>query len=180
MKKGFLITLVCLGSLVSGCAMMTPKYASDIEVASESDPKVNLAAFKDYAWERAGVLLVDKEGQWEPPSFDMDSEAKFLIDSQLRGKGLTENSANPDLLLVITFGVNMDALKSVKVEKEEYEIIQNVPAGALVLILVDASTQKPVWIGAARAEVQKDLDEATVKARLKYAVDGMFRDYPAI
>ena len=177
-KKGFYGVVLVVVAVLAGCAM-TPEYARDIEVAAEAAPQVDLKGYSRYGWYGAGAVLVDEEGRWEPPSFDVDSEIRFLVDSQLRGKGLTEDSVKPDLLMVMTLGVNMDALKTLKVDKEEHGVIRNVPSGALVLMLVDASTSKPVWIGAARADVKQGLDEATVKARLKYAVERVFSDYPS-
>ncbi len=173
MKKFWVSSLVLLISLLSACAM-TPEYAKDIEYASETDPTVKMDGFKSYAWLAAAAIVNDSEGRWEPPALDVDSEIKFLADANLRNKGLTEDSANPELLAVFTIGLDMDALKTIKLDEASEGMIKNVPQSALVLMLVNAQTLVPVWIGAAKAEVKNGLSEETVKARLKYAIDGMF------
>lgn len=173
MKKFWVSGLVLLMSLLSACAM-TPDYAKDIEYASETDPTVKMDGFKSYAWLAAAAIINDPENRWEPPAMDVDSEVKFVADANLRNKGLTEDSANPDLLAVFTIGLNMDALKTIKVDEASEGMIKNVPQSALVLMLVNAKTLVPVWIGAAKADYQEGLSEEVVKARIKYAIDGIF------
>jgi Domain of unknown function (DUF4136) len=174
MKLGFVVLLV---SLLAACAS-TPEYAQDIEVQAESDPKVNLSSYKSYAWLGAAGVINDRAGRWEPPTFDVDGEVRFQIDQNLRAKGLSESSSGPEIAVAFSIGLDMEALKTVKIEGTNRGMIENVPQGALVVMLVDVATNMPIWVAAARAEVQEGADEATVKARIKYAVDTMFESYP--
>jgi hypothetical protein len=173
-QLGFAVLLI---SLLSACAV-TPDYAKDIEVKAESDPKVDLSGFKSYGWIGAAGIINDQAGRWEPPSFDVDGEVRFQIDQNLRAKGLNENSATPELAVAFSIGLDMEALKTVRIEGSNKGMIENVPQGALVVMLVDAATMVPIWVGAARAEIQEGLDEETVKARIKFAIERMFEDYP--
>ena len=75
MKKVFYpVTLLILTILLSACAT-----TKDIKVETASDPKVNLDAYKTYAWLGSAEILHDPEGQWLPPKFDISSDLKFLI-----------------------------------------------------------------------------------------------------
>ena len=104
MKK-YLFTLVTLMVLLSGCATGVTK---DIMVKTDSDPKANLAGYKSYAWLGSAAIVFDDKGRWEPPQFDADAEIKFLIDRELRNRGMTEDSANPDLVIAFAAGHRTD------------------------------------------------------------------------
>ena len=62
-------------------------------------------------------IVNDPLGKWEPPGFDADAEIKFLIDRELRKRGMSQNSIDPDLVVVFAAGIDMDALE-LKVDPE--------------------------------------------------------------
>ena len=79
--------------LFSACSSVPTK---DIEFEAAADPKVRFAGYKSYAWLAEATILRDPDGHWKPPSFDADSEIRFLIDRELRGRGMTESASDPD------------------------------------------------------------------------------------
>ena len=175
MNKRSLAGLIILALLVSGCATAITK---DIQVDAEADPKANFKGYKSYTWLGSAAVLYDSAGKWEPPQFDADAEIKFLIDRELRKRGMVEDSVSPDMVVAYAAGIDMDTLR-IKVDpKSNISTLENVPQGALTVVLVDADTGVAIWAGQATAEIRQDPDQEMVKKRLDYAVSSMFKKLP--
>lgn len=171
----YLFTLATLMVLLSGCASSVTK---DIVVETSSDPKADLTGYKSYSWLGSAAIVFDETGRWEPPQFDADAEIKYLIDRELRDRGMMENSANADLIVAYAAGINMDSM-NIKVDPESgLEQLANTPIGALSVILVDAATGQAVWIGVARADIQENQTPEASRKRLDFAVSEMFHGLP--
>ena len=166
---------VVFSLLLAGCTTVPVK---DIQFDSEADPKANFSGYKSYGWLGSAAILNDATGQWEPPSFDADTEVKFLIDRELRKRGLSETAYNPDLVVAFALGVDMDALGLKKDPNTKMEILGNVPKGGLVIALIDDQTGFIIWLGVAEAEVREKPDDVTAKARLDYAVTQLLKRIP--
>jgi len=167
---------------------------SDITLEAGADPRANMGGYTRYAWLGAGAELNDPEGRWQPPDFDVGSELKFLIDRELRAKGMSEASEAPDMLVAFLIVVDMEAqLDALGVEdnaalaqpdaaKEasgdatqsgtEEWAVPEVGKGGLLIMMVDSRTHELVWVGGATADI-KNLDGEQAKARLDYAVKGL-------
>lgn len=161
--------------LFSACNTVPTK---DIELQSEADPKVRFAGYERYTWLAEAAILRDPGGRWEPPSFDADAEIKFLVDRELRARGMLEDASRPDLYVAFAVGVDMEALKLKQDPESELETMTNVPSGGLFLALVDADTGFVAWAGVATAELMENPDDATTKARLDYVVTQLIRTVP--
>ncbi len=161
-------------SLLIGCATVP---TGDIEVTTETDPKVNLQGYKTYAWVGTAQLLNDPMGQWEPGKVDLDSELRFLIDRELRGKKLTQTTNQPDLLVGFVAGVDMSVLGIKKDPESRMMVLKNTPKGALVVLLIDSNTLYPVWVGSAVANVNQERSTEEMQKRLDYAVRSMFSEF---
>ena len=173
MKNNLFIAFALI-VFVSGCASVT----KDIRVETEANPKTNFSGYASYSWLGSAAILYDPEGKWEPPQFNADAEIKFLIDRELRARGMTESSASPDLVVAYAAGIDMDTLK-VEIDPESsLETLTNVPMGALIIALVDANTGVAIWAGVATAEIQDNPDHEVIKKRLDYAVSSMFKRLP--
>ena len=173
MKKFFYpVAFFILSILLSACSSTMTK---DIEVETASDPKVNLKAYKKYAWLGSAALLNDPEGKWQPAKFDISSDIKFLIDRELRNNGLSE-VADQDAEVAISFftGVDMEA-KGLKADpKTNVEIPTNVPKAALIVVALDIQTGFVIWMGVATGDINDKATVETTKARIDYAVTKMF------
>lgn len=174
MKRIIYIAFSCVLMALVGCSTVT----KDIEVSAESDPKASFAGYKTYTWLGAAAIVFDEAGRWEPPKFDADTEIKFYIDKELRTRGMSESTANPDLVVAFAAGIDMDNIEFVKNSETQLETLKNIPKGALMIILVDANSGQPLWVGAAAADLQENADIATAKVRLEYAVTEMFKKLP--
>jgi hypothetical protein len=161
--------------LLAGCTSVPTK---DIELDAQADPKANFAGYKSYAWLGAAGILNDPYGKWEPPTFDADAEIKYLIDRELRKRGLFQNSADPDMFVAFAAGIDMEALE-LKVNPEtQMDHVENVPQGGLLIAFIDSETGFVIWGGVATADMQDNPDADTVKARLDYAVTGLLKKLP--
>jgi hypothetical protein len=173
--KSILFTLLTTLLLVAGCAT---SVTSDITIESESDPTIKFSGYTSYTWLGSAAILYDPAGQWEPPGFDADAEITFLIDGELRQRGMSEDSANPDLIVVFAAGIDMAAMIEKIDPDSSIASLKNVPEGGLVVVLIDARTGIAVWAGLATAEIQQSPEPEVIKQRLKYAVASMFKQLP--
>jgi hypothetical protein len=161
--------------MLGGCANQN---TSDIVIDTDSDPKANLAGYKTYAWFGTAAVLNDPEGNWNPPDFDAGAEIGFLIDRELRARGMIESQSDPDLLVMYGVGIDMENVEFKIDPDSEMEELANVPRGALAVILVDADTSLAIWAGVATAEMKQNPDSEIVRQRLDYAISSMFRQMP--
>jgi hypothetical protein len=175
MNKNYVLPFVMVFMLLSGCASVPTK---DIQVDAQANPKANFSGYKTYAWLGSAAIVNDAYGQWEPPGFDADTEIKYLMDRELRKRGMLEKSVDPDLIVAFAAGINMDAL-GLKVDPEtKMDMLANVPQGALVIVLLDRASGFVIWVGVATAEILESPDTLTVKARLDYAVTQLLKKLP--
>ncbi len=161
--------------LLCGCASVPTK---DIRVETQADPKTNFGGYKTYAWLGSAAVVNDPYGQWKIPSFDAVAEIKYLIDRELRKRGMSESYVNPDLIVVFAAGVDMETLKLKVDPATKIDVLTNAPTGGLIVALVDSRSGFVNWAGVATAEVLKNPDTRTVKGRLDYAVTEMFKKLP--
>lgn len=175
MKKSCVLALVMIFVWLSGCSSVPTK---DIELDAQADPKANFEGYRSYAWLGAAAIVNDPHGQWEPPAFDADAEIKYLIDRELRKRGLSENSADPDMFIGFAAGIDMEALELSVDPKTKMDNMENVPQGGLLIAFVDAESGYVIWSGVASAELQDKPDAQTVKARLDYAVTKLLKKLP--
>jgi len=173
MKTSLAITLILF--LLSACASSVTR---DIEVEAEASPKANFSGYKTYAWLGSAAILNDPQGRWEPPEFDADAEIKFLIDRELRGRGMSETSSNPDIIVIYAAGIDMDALGFKTDPETKMDILAHVPQGGLVVVIADSASGFVIWAGMATAELQENADAKTMKVRLDYAVTQMLKKLP--
>ena len=175
MIKNRLLSLFAVLLLVSGCATSVTK---DIMVDTDADPKTKFSAYKSYAWLGSATIVYDATGKWEPPNFDADAQIKFLIDRELRKRGMVEDSLNPDMIVIFAAGVDMDVMQYKVDPQSEIDLLENVPLGALSVVLVDTDTEIVIWAGLATAEIQEEPSTEVVKQRLDYAVTEMLKKLP--
>ncbi len=171
----YLFILFSVTLFITGCAS---SVTSDIMVEAEADPRANFKGYSRYTWLGSAAIVYDSEGKWEPPQFDADAEVKFHIDTELRARGMTEDSLDPDLVVAFAAGIDMDSMELGIDPESNLTTLENVPLGALTIVLVDAKTGLAIWAGSATAEVQESPGEEAIKKRIAYAVRTMFKQLP--
>ena len=175
MKRITQIAALAFILLMTACSTVP---TSDIKVDAEADPKASFSGYKTYAWLAAAQLLHDPEGQWEPRNVDLDAEIQLMIKGQLNQRGIVEVSTKPDMFVAYAAGVDMAALGLKQNPETMEKMLVNIPRAALVVALVDADTGYVIWLSEAIGEVQQQVDAATVRARIDYAIREMFRLLP--
>ena len=174
MRNKVITALVLTSLFCVSCAHDT----ADIHAESSASAKYNLSELKTYAWWGAVGELYDPNGRWVPTNMDAASEIKWLIDRELRKRGYTEVSQDPELLVTFAVVVDMEALALVKSHADGSLKVANIPQGALMVELLDSETENIVWLGSADAEIRQYADEDIVKKRLDVAISGMFKGLP--
>jgi hypothetical protein len=169
------VVLLFAGLLLTACATVD---TSDIEVVGKASPDARFDSYRSYAWLDTAQIVNDPLGKWEPPGFDADAAVMALVDRELSAKGLLLASSTPDLLVTFVAGIDMAALELREDPEKEQQTLQNIPRGALVVILADAESRRPAWVGVARADVQRSLEPEVIHKRLDYVITEMFRQYP--
>jgi len=162
--------------LLSACATIPTK---DISITTDADQQATFSGYKSYGWLATAGIMSDPEGKWEPPGFDADAEITFLIDRELRKRGMTETSMKPDVFVAYVIGVDMEALKLKENTETKIATLENVPGGALLLVLIDSQSTNAVWAGLATAEMQQGMDMEMRKKRLDYVITNMLMKLPA-
>jgi hypothetical protein len=164
------------GALSLGCASAS---TSDIRVHSALDGKAQLAGYKSFAWSGSSSLLHDGTGAWVPKDADAHSEVEFLVDKNLRARGLTVVQEKPDLLVSLLIVADVQEVQEIKDKRGEgVSTFDPVGQGALVVELIDAETGKTVWLGGAEGELRNSRSADEGRERLAYAVDKLFAQLP--
>jgi len=177
MRKLCFILIIVAVSTLSACVRVT----NDIRVEARTDPMVSLNNYKTYAWLDSANIAYEPHGKWEPQQLDIDAQLKFLINLQLRELNLIQVKTDPDLYITFSLGMEIENLEIKKNPDSDLDILESVPKGALYVIMFDAVTNYPAWIGKALGDVKRhppSLEEA--KTRLEFAVYRMFTLYPIV
>jgi len=168
-----ILVLFFIGFTVS-CATYGVKHDYDLQA--------NFAEFKTFDWMQV------------PEKADIDSlilqRVKNAVNAELKAKGLTLSSNNPDFLIaehlgkmnkvrVTDWGYGYSAYGrygrswgSGGISTHQYE------EGFLILDFVDAKTKKLIWRGSANAEVQNVNTPEKSEALINAAVKAILKKYP--
>lgn len=169
------LSLLAVVVLVAGCSTVPTK---DIVIDTAAEPTVNFSGYSSYAWLGSALIVNDPEGRWSPAPLDANTHVRYLINEQLNKRNIMLNESAPDLIVYYGAGVDMDKLEFRTNDKTDNLTLQNVPTGGLLITLLDTRTGLVVWAAAASGEVQQNADADTVKKRLEYAVNKMFKELP--
>lgn len=153
------------------------KY-KDITVETQANPKVNFGGYDTYAWSLEAAVVRDPDQEWVPTDLDIAGEIRFLVNRELRGKGMTEVFKSPDVLVMYALGVDMKALDVVDDPNEDEVQFEKIPKGGLVLLFADPESHNVMWVGSAVANLMDKPTPELAKKRLNYAVKKMFKKFP--
>jgi len=160
--------------LLTACASVT----SDIKVDANADSKAKLADYKTYDWLGAAKLLNDPNKVWQPPKVDIAGDIKYLVNRELRKRGIYSTTGKPDLAVAFFLGVDMEAMELKEDPESKNKVLKNIPKAGLVVVLIDVDTGYVVWMGAAEGNLQENPTDEVVRKRLDYAVTKMFKLFP--
>src|SRR5210317_809156 len=111
MTRSVLLTVLCsmLVLALGACASSPPPEVADIEIQAKTNPKVELAPYRTYAWAAAAASVRDPDRAWTPTGLDVGAEIMFHVDRELRARGRTPVIDEPDMLAIFAVGVDMKA-----------------------------------------------------------------------
>jgi hypothetical protein len=136
-----------------------------IETSTTFDPLTNFPAEATFLWDdRANRFPKDERLQ----ALNLESTIKGLANEEFAKRGYrlaSSSKANYHLScqLVVNTWIGADNSTSL---------------GSLSLLLVEANTNRRVWLGFARAEVHVGLSDAERQARLREAIATMLEKFP--
>ena len=176
-----------------GCMSLEP-----IEVSVDHDPKASFQGLKTYAWM---ARPAPKPGEEEIYTPQLKSNVERAVVRELKRRGFTQTSSNPDFLVGWYAAIN-DAVETssvgsyygyaegagwdarysrggrqyvsggVRLRRYEYE------KGSLIVDVVDPKTKRPIWRGTASAEVFPDWSEGKRRARIDTAIGMLLQEFP--
>lgn len=167
--------LAAVALLASGC--MSSGY-KDITVQTEAEAKTNFDGYSSYMWVAAAAVLRDPDAEWTPPDVDISAEITFLVNRELRERDMSEVAVGPDLLVMFGLGIDMKNIAEVVNAEDGSTSFENVPEGAVVVVMTDPQTGKVVWIGSAKSEIKGERTTNDQRERLDWAISEMFEQSP--
>lgn len=157
--------------------------ACSVRVKETFDKQTDFSQYKTYCW------MAGCEFNFTGPSYLNDTITKEnvrkAIEAELKQKGLTVNTDNPDLLVGFTITVKDEQaivyhraedspffLKPLDLDKE----VINYLKGSLIIGMADAKESRMVWQShvSAYMEMKPDLSEANIRKGIKQAL----KNYP--
>jgi hypothetical protein len=163
---------------------------STVHVDAERDPHVDLSAFRTFSISDGTVLGAG--GAMLPPGSPANVEIRDALVKNLNAKGLTENEADPDLVVTYVGGAHRRT-ELVPATPPVYGTwgvdpwgpgwwsptydawwSQTYTQGTLTVDMVDPKTKRIVW----RAYGTADLDGADAKTRIDEVLRKAFEKFP--
>ena len=166
--KGAMVALLVVG--FTGCAVKT----DDIHAKAYKSANVDLSTYKTYQIVEGSGIDKESAGPWTTSEMDVkgiNTELEKIVSDELNSKGKTQVSKNPDLYVAYGAAANEEVIEA-KLDKNGIATIKEIPAAAMILVLIDAKTHKIVWMSAAEGEA-KGLPADQREKRIKFAVKSM-------
>jgi len=157
--------------IFSGCGAKT----GDIEVATQTNAKVNLDGYTSYAWLASADLVIDENNVLQKRDYNVHEFIQSKITKELVNEDKIETSSNPDFLVSYIFGVNMDAIKK-SVDDDGRAYIENIPEAGIAILLIDPSNQRVIYAGTAEAKLDESVTDEESKERIVYAIEEILDD----
>jgi hypothetical protein len=173
------------GTLVLAAAVVsTVGYASSITVESKADPAADFSRYKSYSWTEM------KEVRSEAVKKRITS----AVDAQLQRKGLVRKDAGGDLKVAVHPSLSKEYPANSYDPGWEYgwgtwappfgdigtgsALGASIPIGTVMVDLVDASTKKLVWRGAARSPLDSEASAEKRQELVDDAMKKLFKAFP--
>ncbi len=161
--------------------------APSISVKQDYDKEANFAALKTYAWVAVPTTTTGSVQAALQRNGLLDKRIKESVNSQLSGKGYTQDANNPDFLVLYHTG----AEDKVNVTDWGYGYgryggwyggggvdVYQYKQGTLILDVIDAKSKQLVWRGFAQGTIDPDAPTEKREKRLNEAVTRMLSKFP--
>ena len=189
-RAATIILASALATLVSGC--------STLEVSYDYDPKADFSGLSTYQW------LDEPQKPTGDPRIDgntiLRDRIHLAVDSELRARGFTKVSADPDFL--VAYHVSLDRRQSVQTLNSYYgygpgwgygygaayrpgfwggapeTYVYEYEEGTLILDIVDPKNKELMWRGSATDEVSFKSTPEKDQTQLNKAVQELLEHFP--
>ena len=171
MRRGLLASWL-LATIVITTTLAGPKV--------EFDRSADFSTYRTYQW-KSGTPAPDEGVQ---------QRIEQVIDERLEASGLTRQDGVGDLIVVTHTSIARDTLPNgddlgyggwpgwgASSSRDAPSVeVSELPAGTLIVDLVDAETSKLVWRGVASGTIKVSSEKAGANVQKK--IDKLFRDFP--
>ena len=171
MRHVMIRSMICLAFAFLGCSQM-------VDINTHFDEDVDFETFQTFDWAHKDVDFTNVDEKWKLA----DEYFKNAITTELKGKGITWDAADPDLLVAYSVGmkdklghVDFDVDYSVNQTNAE---IYRTGGGVVILDLVSTETNQLVWRGEATGAVNVDPSPEQMKNNINNVFKKMFQRYP--
>jgi len=172
--RRFLVITAALG-LAAGLVA-----CSTVQVSTDYDPAANFAQYKTF------TIMPLEQFKENPITAD---RIKMAITQALQAKGLSQASDTADLQIQVFAKLSQETQMTSTGGYGGWgyrgwgggmstTTVQNINVGTLVVDLVDAKTNKPVWRGMASDTIDPKSTGEQKQEALNYAMSQMFAKYP--
>jgi hypothetical protein len=170
--------------LAAAAAAATGYAASSITVDSKADPEADFSRYKTYSWTEM------KEVRSEA----VRKRIVSAVDAQLKRKGFVRKDDGADLKLVVHPSLSKEYPTHSYDPGWEYgwgtwappfgdigtgsSLGESIPIGTVMVDLVDVSTKKLVWRGAARSPLDSEASAEQKQELVDEAMEKLFKKFP--
>jgi hypothetical protein len=168
-------------------AFMALTGCSGVSVNHDYDHDADFRKYTDYDWMSGPTVAIGDARAAKQQNTLLDQRIRRAVDTQLAGRGLKQNSSNPDLIVVYHTGLE----DKVNVTDWGYTYgsyywgwggraidVYQYQEGTLIVDLIDAGTQMLVWRGWATKTIEDNPSPEKVEYNINSIVEKIFRDYP--
>jgi hypothetical protein len=172
MKNRIATTLAAIATGVLLCC-------SSLKMEVGWDKQADFSKYRTWAWKDDGSI---KDPVWS-------RRVQSVLEDELGKHGLTRSDQNPNLWVAVhwrlsvdtqvvsyspTWGYGWGPYWGVPYMTEVYQV----PAGTMLLDLVDVGKKEIVWRGMASGEIRANKENEEREQRLREILAQMFADYP--
>lgn len=175
--RGFILAAT-LSLTLGACTPAASALTADIKTSAQVDQKVRFAGVKSYAWFETEATMDDSLNRWKGVGFDIPAEIQFLIERELRERGVVQVDDEPDVFIGFVAAATVDHFEQVQRRGGQVPDVEGVGESSLVIELIDADTEHTIWVGVAQGETQTGRTDEQVRARLDYMVTELLKQLP--
>ena len=166
MKNQKIFLLVCIALVTTSC------YS--ISVRHDYDTDTDFSSLKTFDWMKDPITAISSAREAIVKSTLLDRRVKEAVNSQLAVKGLKQDAADPDFLIVYYISVE-DKLKDYG---SRYDRVREYREGTLILDFVDRDTMEIIWRGIAQRTLDPNPTPEKMKKNVDEAVEKLFDNFP--
>jgi hypothetical protein len=173
----FLAAVVVLS--LAGC--------SSVDITTDYDRSMDFATLKTYDWmsTSASAVTANQQAAMFQTSI-VNKNIKNAVNEQLKTKGLSQDTANPDFYIVSHLGTQ----EKVNVTNYGYGYgrwgayggggvdVQQYTQGTLILDFISAKTKELVWRGVASGALAQNPSPEQAQQKINDVVQAMLTEYP--